>query len=411
MSKSGLSFGLNLTKKPGASKPAPAKRKPLLGGLDDGSDNEDASQPNTGRAQAIGELSGFDLSSSSIEETGARKPKKKNAPPAEPPTALKSKKQPESAMFGDLSSSLASRKHAEAAEDLDPSIYDYDKVYDTFKPQKKKSTAEEEGERKPKYMSSLLAAAAVRKRDALIAEEKKIAREREAEGEEYAEKEKFVTEAYKRQQEENRRIEEEEKRREEEEARKNKTGGMNAFYKGLLDRHDETHRAVMKAAEEKVKSGPAQDDNEPEGSEKEITDVERAKEIIEHGGSVAINEDGQVVDKRQLLGGGLNVTARKQAQAKKEASRPRQESRDNGPRAGFVGAGGKGAMRERQTRMLEQQLEAALKRTREEEEQEREKLERVAKSRKTECDISSARERYLARKREAEEAKKKGLAE
>ncbi|KAL2753357.1 hypothetical protein ACRALDRAFT_2043792 [Sodiomyces alcalophilus JCM 7366] len=410
MSKSGLSFGLNLTKKSGTSKPAPARRKPIFGGADDGSDNDDASQPNTGQAEVIGELGGFDAGPSSIKESGARRSKKKSAPLTEPPT-LKPKKQPENVMFSDLSSSLASRKHAEAAEDLDPSIYDYDKVYDTFKPQKKKATADEEAERKPKYMSSLLAAAAVRKRDALIAEEKKIAREREAEGEEYAEKEKFVTEAYKKQQEENRRIEEEEKRREEEEARKNKTGGMNAFYKGLLNRHDENHRAVMKAAEEKAKSGYTQDD-EPDEAEKEVTDVDRAREIIERGGDVAINEEGQVVDKRQLLGGGLNVSARKQAQVKKEASRPRQESRDQGPRSGFVGAGGgRGAMRERQTRMLEQQLEAALKRSREEEEQEREKLERATKSRKTESEISSARERYLARKREAEEAKKKGLAE
>lgn len=408
MSKPGLSFGLNLTKKSGTSKPAPTKRKPFFGAADDGSD-DDASRPDAGKAEVIGELDGFKVGTPPIEEAGTRKSKKKNAPPAEPPT-LKSKKQPESAMFGDLSSSLASRKQAEAAEELDPSIYDYDNVYHTFKPQKKKSAADEEAERKPKYMSSLLAAAAVRKRDALIAEEKKIAREREEEGEEYAGKEKFVTEAYRRQQEENRRIEEEEKRREEEEARKNKTGGMNAFYKGLLNRHDEAHREMMKAAEEKAKSGGTQDD-EPEEDEREITDAERAREIIERGGSVAINEDGQVVDKRQLLGGGLNVSARKQAQVKKDASRPRQENRDQGPRTGIVGAGGRGAMRERQTRMLEQQLEAALKRSREEEEQEREKVERVTKSRKTESEISSARERYLARKREAEEAKKKGLTD
>jgi hypothetical protein len=47
-----------------------------------------------------------------------------------------------------------------------------------------------------------------------------------------------------------------------------------------------------------------------------------------------------------------------------------------------------------------------LKRSREAEEAQREEAERASKSQKTEGDISSAKERYLARKRAAEEAKK-----
>src|SRR6202044_847591 len=86
-------------------------------------------------------------------------------------------------LYGDLSTSFTSKKHADTAEELDASIYDYDAVYDSMKPQKKVTL--EDKERKPKYMSNLLAAAAVRKRDATIAEEKKLAREREAEGEEF----------------------------------------------------------------------------------------------------------------------------------------------------------------------------------------------------------------------------------
>lgn len=38
--------------------------------------------------------------------------------------------------------------------------------------------------------------AEIRKRDRLLAEEKKIAREREAEGDQFADKEVFMTEAY-----------------------------------------------------------------------------------------------------------------------------------------------------------------------------------------------------------------------
>jgi coiled-coil domain-containing protein 55 len=63
-------------------------------------------------------------------------------------------------------------------------------------------------------MDKLLASAEVRKRDFLIAQEKKFQKEREMEGDEFAGKEKFVTTAYKRQQEEMREAENAERLRE-----------------------------------------------------------------------------------------------------------------------------------------------------------------------------------------------------
>ena len=63
-------------------------------------------------------------------------------------------------------------------------------------------------------MNRLLDSAEVRKRDFLIAQEKKYKKERETEGDEFAGKEKFVTNAYKRQQEDTRKAEQEEKQRE-----------------------------------------------------------------------------------------------------------------------------------------------------------------------------------------------------
>ena len=73
-------------------------------------------------------------------------------------------------------------------------------------------------------------AAEVRKRDQLRAQEPLLRIEREAEGDEFADKEKFVTGAYKAQQEEVRRMEEAEAKREaEEEKRKRKGGGMSGF--------------------------------------------------------------------------------------------------------------------------------------------------------------------------------------
>jgi hypothetical protein len=396
MSKPGLSFGLNLTKKPGASKPAPPKGKPLFGD-DDDSDNDGAN--GQGKAEEIGEFD--DFGSVPKPKTTASKPtKSKNGPPTQPPK-LKSKGQP-NMMFGDLSSSLTSRKNAEAAAEVDASVYEYDAVYDSLKP--KKQATKEDQEKRPKYMKNILQAADVRKRDALIAEEKKIAREREAEGEEYADKEKFVTEAYRKQQEENKRLEEEERRREEEEAKKNQTGGMSAFYRKLLDKDEQRHSDAVKAAEEKTKSGaPAKEEADDAEKEDDKTEADLAKELNEKGAAVAINEDGQVVDKRQLLRGGLNVGAKKKESTQRESERqaelPRKEATNNQ-------FGRRQAQRERQTRMMEQQLEESMKRSRDEEAAQKEEVERAAKSRKTEGEISSAKERYLARKRAAEEAKK-----
>ncbi|KAI1021414.1 hypothetical protein LB505_000111 [Fusarium chuoi] len=391
-----LAFGLNLSKKPGASKPPPPKRRPMFGD-DDDSDNEGTVEE--GKAEEIGEFD--DLGRAQNAKANITKlSKPKSGPPTQPPK-LKSKGQP-NVMFGDLSSSLASRRNAEAATEVDASVYEYDSVYDSLKP--KKQVAKEDQEKQPKYMKNILQAADIRKRDALIAEEKKIAREREAEGEEFAGKEKFVTEAYRKQQEENKRIEEEERRREEEEAKKNKGGGMSAFYRKLLDKDEERHSDAVRAAEEKVKhAAPEEDNADDDKQEKEKTEADIAKDLNEKGAAVAINEDGQVVDKRQLLRGGLNVGVKKKESVQREAERQAERPRKDIANQQF---GRKQAQRERQSRMIEEQLEQSMKRSRDEEAAQREEAERASKSRKTEGEISSAKERYLARKRAAEEAKK-----
>ncbi|TVY30741.1 Nuclear speckle splicing regulatory protein 1-like protein [Lachnellula hyalina] len=394
MSNAGLSYGLNIKKKTPGNRPQPAKRKPIFDEPDD-SDNEDG---NEGGIEEIGEIDG--LSQKPSKPTLATrgnlsiKPSKNGRAPKKAPIS----------MYGDLSATFTSKKHADTAEELDPSIYDYDAVYESLKPKKKVVTEDEE--RKPKYMTNLLAAAAVRKRDATIAEEKKLARDREAEGDEFADKEKFVTSAYKKQQEENRRLEAEERLKEEQEQKKNKGAGMTNFYKNMLEQGEQQHAEIVKAAEEAAKNGPM----EREEEEKQKSDAEIAREISEKtGAKIAVNDEGQVVDKRQLLKGGLNVIPKPKSTAPATAARGGASMSDRSRGPGFVGAGGgKQAMRERQSRMMETQLQQATKRALEEEEEEKQKIERASKSRKTEGDIMSAKERYLARKKEAEEAKKRG---
>ena len=292
-----------------------------------------------------------------------------------------------------------SSKHAAATQtvDLDPEIYDYDGVYDSLqaaKGVKRKNTGG------PQYMQHLLHAAEVRKRDNLRAKETMLQKEREAEGEQYADKEKFVTAAYKAQQEEVRRLEEEERKKEEADAERKRRGGggMTTFYKGLMEREEARHQAALKAVESKagLEDAALEPDEKPE--------AERAKET-----NAAMNEEGQVVDKRQMLSAGLNIKAKPKAAPDQPSTAP--AFKPSASMAILSGHGGsKAAMRERQSRMLEAQLEEAAKRAASNEETEQEALRRAAKSRKTEGEVSSAKERYLQRKRDADAAKQKRKA-
>ncbi|KAK1835249.1 nuclear speckle splicing regulatory protein 1 [Podospora conica] len=406
----GKPTAFSFSKKPTPSAPL-AKRRPANFG-DDDSDNDDSSLPKPEAVVAISELDEDDLTAPPPTTTSnAPKPKLKSSAPPPPPSSKPKPKPAATAAseFGDLSSALTSQRYASAAAATDPSIYDYDGVYDSLKAASAAKKADPaDAEKRPRYFDALQKAADVRERDRQIAEEKRLKRERDAEGDEFADKEKFVTEAYKRQQEENRRIEAEEAAREAAEAKRGKGRGMADFYKDMLERGELAHQAVMKAVEEG-------EGKKEEGEGEEVKSAaERAREINALGGNVVMNDDGEVVDKRQLLRGGLNIAPKNKAEV--QVDKAKQAAK--GPGAAGIPArgvynmsGGKNAMRERQTRMLEAQLEQTLKRAREEEEEDKAKIEVVAKSRKTETEISSARERYLARKKAAEEAKKKEEAE
>jgi coiled-coil domain-containing protein 55 len=303
--------------------------------------------------------------------------------------------------FGDLSSQKTHLKNAQDALEVDASIYDYDAAFDAIHAKdaaKKAAKQAEAAERKAKYMDNLLASADIRKQNLLRAQDKKTQREREAEGDEFADKEKFVTGAYKLQQEEVRKAEAEEKIRQEKEEKKRKELGMAGFYRSIMDDQDKRHQEAIAATAQAEKSGlPAA------SLEKEKTDIEIAEEAKAKGTDVVLNEDGQIVDKRQLLTAGLNIIKKP-----KSAGTPTTNASIAARPLVFQGKGSDPkARRERESRMLEAQLEQATKRAADEEAEEQRKLEHAAKSRKTEGEIGSAKERYLARKKAAEEAKKK----
>ena len=299
--------------------------------------------------------------------------------------------------YGDLSSLQTHKKNAEKALEVDASIYDYDAAYDAIHARaeaKKAADREDAAKNQSKYMENLMASAEIRKRDQLRAKEKMLQRERAAEGEEFADKEKFVTSAYKQQQEETRLLEIAEKKKEQAELEKRNKGGNQAFYRSLMDEQDRTFQATVAATAEAEKHGIKKTDDE----EVQKTDVDVAKELNAKGASIALTDDGEVADKRQLLSAGLNV--RVKPKPKETTSSTGSMAAPPRPNLGDKASNQK-ASRERQSRMLEAQLEQMMKRQADESTEDLRKTEQAAKSRKTDGDISSAKERYLQRKKEA----------
>jgi len=352
-----LSYGLNITKKPplGARPPpAPAKRKTIF---DDDSGPEDDPDDEEQSTESISTIGG--LQPSLHPSLSRSKPTIPATRPSRPSMI---------SQYGDLSAKHTAKKYSKDAQEIDPNIYDYDAVYDSLHIKSASSTSTADIEKKPKYMGNLLAAAEVRKRDQLRAKEKMLSKEREAEGDEFADKEKFVTGAYKRQQEEMRRLEEEEARKEKdaEERKRREGGGMKALYKTLLESGEQKHKEILKAVEE----GRGKEGVNGDGEEQEEKHVKSEAELAKEKGAM-VNEDGQVVDKRQLLSAGLNA-----ASVSKPKPKPAPDPRSSRGKVPPESA------RERETRLFEEQLLGKRPASSSDNED-----ERAAKSRKIEDEL------------------------
>ncbi|EPS68169.1 hypothetical protein M569_06609 [Genlisea aurea] len=80
----------------------------------------------------------------------------------------------------------------------DPSVFDYDGVYDKMKEKQIRPIQQDRQERKPKYIQALIDKAKQREREHEIIYERKLAKERDQDEHLYADKDKFVTSAYKK---------------------------------------------------------------------------------------------------------------------------------------------------------------------------------------------------------------------
>ncbi|KAI1582886.1 repeatdomain containing protein, partial [Pyrenophora tritici-repentis] len=339
-----LKFGLNLKNKganslgktavkPGLGK----KKKPLL----DDDDEEDVKGKGkvADDAQEIGELNFDDtlaaISSGSSKLAPAKA--KKGQPPAPPSNKPKPKDHDPTTMTYSASAAEA-EKCAQEALEANPTLYDYDAAYEATQAvlaAQEAAERDDTAERKPKYMDALFESAEQRKKDQMRARDKQLQREREAEGDEFADKEKFF--------------------------------GMQGFHKQMLAEREKRHQKAMEATAQALKDGvkPVVEEK------KEKTDAEIVEELRKQGKNVILNDEGQIADKSQLLKAGLNIIAKpKPASTPTTTAAPKYT-----PPTHANIKGGRNAQRERQTAMIAEQIEAANKRKADEEAEEQAKIE------------------------------------
>nr|CCA20887.1 conserved hypothetical protein [Albugo laibachii Nc14] len=125
----------------------------------------------------------------------------------------------------------------------DPSIFDYDGVYDTIHAPKASSSFQKlsSTQKKPKYINAIMEKAKIREMEHERIRERRLQRERQEEDEEYGGKEKLISASYKRILMERKEWELEDKRLEQQEkaqdVRLRGEEGMAAFYANLTTKN------------------------------------------------------------------------------------------------------------------------------------------------------------------------------
>ncbi|EST05481.1 protein of unknown function DUF2040 [Kalmanozyma brasiliensis GHG001] len=297
------------------------------------------------------------------------------------------------------------KKKLQEAEQLDASIFDYDGVYDTIKDAERKvkqARTDEDAIKKPKYVDGILESAEQRKRDRLRAEARTIQKQRQAEGDEFADKEAFVTNAYKEQQAELAKAEEQQ----EDSQQRASSKGMGSFYRDMLNETNAARDAAIAASLANQSSTSSAQDSQQEARER--TDADLAREAKEKGLEVELNDDNQIVDKRSLLSKGLNVVSKRSKSGRDDHlsssghdSRESRRERDQRRQEEYEARMNRDAQRSRQSAVIEEQmLELERKRALEEEEANRREKSKVDAKRNDSESISAAKQRYLERKRQ-----------
>ncbi|XP_049881612.1 nuclear speckle splicing regulatory protein 1 [Pectinophora gossypiella] len=187
----------------------------------------------------------------------------------------------------------------------DPTVYQYDEIYDSMTNEKEEKKSKSKGDKKPRYIENLMKSANKRKIENERRIERQIQKEREKEGDEFADKEVFVTSAYKKKLEEMKLEEEKEKREEylESIGDVTKQRDLGGFYRHLY--------------EQKLGSDKKADENKE--------DIKKSEELKESDGSLT-PEKPETIEKRQ---DNSEKAAKHMDSQKKRNYRKRKSSSDN----------------------------------------------------------------------------------
>lgn len=202
---------------------------------------------------------------------------------------------------------------------------------------------------------------------------------------------------------------------------------MSTFYKSYLDSSSKVHEAAVAASLSKDPTPSSStsftiEPPPPDDVPREKTEAELAAEVSAATGKrIELNADGFIIDKRELMTGGLNIVKKaspnapgglgfsapiKEREAAKEAAASAASSAFNG--AGGLSAAERGKQsRERHSRLVEQQMmELETRRKREAEEALEQKVQKVAK-RNDETKVEELKRKAEERRKKREEDQKK----
>jgi len=182
--------------------------------------------------------------------------------------------------------------------------------------------------------------------------------------------------------------------------------GMTHFYRKLLEESEQQHEATVAATQAKRVIGPQGPTTNltitKPSNFTPVSDLELARVARDEGKEVEINDDGLIVDKRDLLSAGLNLSLPNTRRLGKQIPGMTRDEPDK-PVETHTAVGTAASRREineRRRREIVQQMEMEKRRVASEKQQKGEKSRRTAAKRNTESDVNNARERYMARKRQ-----------
>ncbi|KAL3899748.1 MAG: hypothetical protein SGCHY_001815 [Lobulomycetales sp.] len=273
----------------------------------------------------------------------------------------------------------------------DPSIFDYDASHDTTQARRNVLADRKRGAIDPGTGK-------------LQANTRKLKRQREEEAlednavEEYAEKEQFITDAYRQRQKELEELDKQQESALEETAEGGPVTDMAVFYRQVLE-NATALPALPPDNSDSLKHAPSMSALLKSDGQEEKARLE--KDIA--SGRVAVNDANEVIDKRQLLQGGLNIKPAKRIAleqeknaaeaARKRAEQDAEREREEARKRQEMKARYAKARMEQEKQKKELEAAAVQKAAREQEEITRKLTEKASTSA-----IEEARARYLARK-------------